>query len=83
MRSLMQLSERLPRYIWLVCRIKFASLEFGLGPISQSYFSFLRDMTEILLTWKLSLNSKNHSIQILQQSKSTVSNFPGKTKYHF
>ena len=42
-------------YICLVGRMKFVSLEFGLGPLSQSYSSFSSrtpNMTEILLIWK-------------------------------
>ena len=65
--SLLQLSVRWPCHIWLVGRIKLASLKaiFGWGwgllvyPIllfSLPLSGRCPDMTEILLTWTLSLN---------------------------
>ena len=55
-------------HIWLVARIKFASLKFGSMPFSLSYSSFClppfrrsTDLTGILLTKKLNLNSTNQS----------------------
>ena len=69
--SLLQLSERWPCHIWPVGRMKFASLEANLGggwglrvfyPIllfSLPLSGKIPDMTEILLTGTLSLNSIN------------------------
>ena len=64
-RSLLQLSGRCHRHIWLVDRMKFASLEANLGggwgllvyPILLFYLPLHRcpAMTEILLTGTLSL----------------------------
>ena len=72
MHSLLQLSERSPCHIWLVGRMKFASLEAHLDggqgllvdPIlfSPSLSGRSPDMTEILLTRILSFNSVNQSI---------------------
>ena len=54
---LLQLSERCPCHILFVGMMEFASLEarLGLVPFSLYHSSFL-DMTEISLTYTLSLN---------------------------
>ena len=67
--SLLQLSERWLCHIWFVGRMKFASLETNLdGAFKSSIAFFLSipslsrrspDMTEMLLTGTLSLNSIN------------------------
>ena len=78
--ALLQLSERWPCHVWLVGRMKFALLEANLckGPGLLVYPILLFslplsggtvDMTEILLTGILSLNSvKLYKGAILQRS---------------
>ena len=74
-QSLLQLSESWPCQIWLVGRMKFASLEanlcLGQGLLVNPILLFFlppsersHDMTEILLNLMLNLNSINQSIQI-------------------
>ena len=84
LRSLLELLAIWSCHIWLVVRINFASraanLSLGQGllvyPILRFFLSPSRrspDMTGILLTGTLNLNSTNQSKLILQQSKFTVS----------